>query len=154
MVIDMKFMHNKTRAFLKNKSINFSQKCKQTKKWKAGEILVFDLCFVTFWFIYIYFIRNDSSLTKSYIEMEKFDEAVKFACKHFGIERLYDEQLECVRQFFLEKNVFCSVPTGFGKSLIYQVLPLMHDYMFETHQDKPSYSTVTIRGFTIDSPYY
>ena len=61
--------------------------------------------------------------------MEKFQEAVAFACRYFEIEKFHEEQIECIRQFFSGKNIFCSAPTGFGKSLIYQSLPLIHDFV-------------------------
>ena len=56
--------------------------------------------------------------------MEKFQEAIAFACRHCGIEKFHEEQIECIRQFFSGKNIFCSAPKGFGKSLIYQSLIL------------------------------
>ena len=41
--------------------------------------------------------------------------------------RLKEEQLVAVEQFVSGKDVFVSLPTGFGKSLIYGILPAVYD---------------------------
>ena len=38
--------------------------------------------------------------------------------KEHGYEKLKEEQLLTIDEFVLEKDVFVSLPTGFGKSLI------------------------------------
>lgn len=49
----------------------------------------------------------------------------------FGIEYLYPEQKEAIKAF-IERgvNVFVSLPTGAGKSLIFQSLPIVFDSLF------------------------
>ena len=45
-------------------------------------------------------------------------------CATFGIEKLNKQQEEAIRCVVLEKkDVFVNLPTGFGKSLIFQALP-------------------------------
>ena len=39
-------------------------------------------------------------------------------------------QVEAVKSFISGKDTFVILPTGYGKSVIYGVLPLMFDYMF------------------------
>jgi len=57
--------------------------------------------------------------------------AVLKGAKKFGIV-LKNEQFESVYQFCLGKDVFVSLPTGNGKSMIYAMLP----FIFNHIQDK------------------
>ena len=41
--------------------------------------------------------------------------------------RLKDKQLEAILSFMSGNDVFVSLPTGYGKSLIYGILPLAFD---------------------------
>ena len=50
----------------------------------------------------------------------------------FGIRRLNAYQREAIVQFVQKKtDVFVNLPTGYGKSLIYQALPFVYDSIFE-----------------------
>lgn len=50
--------------------------------------------------------------------------------KDLGLEVLKTEQLQAVESVVLKrKDVLAVLPTGFGKSLIYQVLARVFDYM-------------------------
>eukprot|EP00795_Rhopilema_esculentum_P003832 gene3833-15125_t len=60
---------------------------------------------------------------------EKFEEGLGFAKTMFGISSMHEEQLEALRHFFLGKHLYFSAPTGYGKSLIYQVIPFVNDYL-------------------------
>lgn len=52
--------------------------------------------------------------------------------EQFKIDELFPEQVEGIKAFFEgKKNVFVSLPTGFGKSLIYQSLPIVADCLYE-----------------------
>lgn len=42
---------------------------------------------------------------------------------------LKDKQIEAIQQFCKGNDVFVSLPTGFGKSIIYGILPLIFDRM-------------------------
>eukprot|EP00118_Oscarella_pearsei_P018859 m.196173 g.196173 ORF g.196173 m.196173 type:complete len:96 (+) comp39530_c0_seq16:127-414(+) len=44
-------------------------------------------------------------------------------CQSLKIESLYSHQRECVYSLLAGKDVFASLPTGYGKSMIFQVLP-------------------------------
>ena len=39
--------------------------------------------------------------------------------------KLKSEQVECLEHLLNSKNVFAMLPTGFGKSLIYTLFPLL-----------------------------
>ena len=57
--------------------------------------------------------------------------------KEHGYEKLKEEQLLAIDEFVSEKNVFMSMPTGIGKSLIYGFLPAVYD---------------RVRGYTMPTP--
>lgn len=42
---------------------------------------------------------------------------------------LKEKQLEAILEFLSGKDVFVSLPTGYGKSLIYEILPLVFDIL-------------------------
>ena len=56
-----------------------------------------------------------------------FDSALKVAVARLGIEELKDKQKEAIESFASGKDVFVALPTGYGKSLCYQVLPILFD---------------------------
>ena len=58
---------------------------------------------------------------------------IKEAALKLGIT-LKDKQLEAVLSFMRGKDVFVSLPTGYGKSIIYTVLPLAFDLYKGKHQ--------------------
>ncbi|XP_065062582.1 uncharacterized protein LOC135689329, partial [Rhopilema esculentum] len=62
---------------------------------------------------------------------EKFEEGLGFARTMFGISSMHEEQLEALRHFFRGKHLYFSAPTGYGKSLIYQVIPFVNDYLMD-----------------------
>ena len=58
----------------------------------------------------------------------KFEEALNFASRHFGFKGgIRSQQRECLKHFVNGMHIFCSLLTGFGKSFIYQALPMVHD---------------------------
>eukprot|EP00795_Rhopilema_esculentum_P010124 gene10124-18787_t len=62
---------------------------------------------------------------------EKFEEGLGFARTMFGISSMHEEQLEALRHFFRGKHLYFSAPTGYGKSLIYRVIPFVNDYLMD-----------------------
>ena len=53
-------------------------------------------------------------------------------CKMFGMRELNAYQREAIVQFVQKKtDVFINLPTGYGKSLIYQALPFVYDSILE-----------------------
>ena len=53
-----------------------------------------------------------------------FESVLQQALKDFlHMESLHKEQKECIENLFLGRDVFAILPTGFGKSLIFQLFP-------------------------------
>ena len=69
--------------------------------------------------------RNPSRLFRF---ARKHGKAFDRVCEKFGITELNKHQKEAITQIVQRKtDVFINLPTGFGKSLIYQALPLVCD---------------------------
>ena len=60
----------------------------------------------------------------------KWDQAFDEVKKQFNLADILPEQEESIREFFKEKNIFVNLPTGFGKSLIFQCLPIVADILY------------------------
>ena len=54
------------------------------------------------------------------------EEAIAEASKEMGL-CLKPKQLESVQKFCLGRDVFVSLPTGYGKSVIYAIMPSIFD---------------------------
>ena len=54
-------------------------------------------------------------------------EYINDAATSLGITALKTEQQEAIRQFVLGRDVFVSLPTGYGKSVCYFPLPFVFD---------------------------
>lgn len=50
-------------------------------------------------------------------------EVVLSLCKTFKVPSLYPDQLDALRNFLCGSDVFVNKPTGFGKSIIFQMAP-------------------------------
>ena len=57
-------------------------------------------------------------------EEERWKRAFKAVTRQFNIENLLEEQQKSLHEFLGGHNIFVNLPTGFGKSLIFQCLPI------------------------------
>ena len=76
-----------------------------------------------------------------------FASAIAYSLDKLGIPdiALKEEQQEAVKVIYDGKDVFVLLPTGFGKSLCYQVLPFVMDYKYScTGTQKTSSSVLVI----------
>ena len=57
------------------------------------------------------------------------DRSIAYALQKVGCSSvtLKHEQLMCIKYIYERKDVFLWLPTGFGKSLCYEVLPFVFD---------------------------
>ena len=66
----------------------------------------------------------------------EFVSALNAALEGFVHRTLKEQQRECVRRIVCEKkDVFAVLPTGFGKSAIYQLIPKVLSHMGRTADD-------------------
>ena len=75
-----------------------------------------------------------------------FHEAIKFSLEKLGKLdlKLKREQFEAIRALCVErKDVLAVLPMGFGKSLIYQILPAIFDFL-RNRRDKQEENSVVI----------
>ena len=55
------------------------------------------------------------------------DEVLSSVARRFGLERLKPKQQEVISTFVQGRDVLVSLPTGYGKSIIYAALPFVYD---------------------------
>ena len=60
----------------------------------------------------------------------RLEAAIQESGRRLGYAKLKKEQVEAVKCFMNGNDVFVSLPTGFGKSIIYALLPYAFDEMF------------------------
>ena len=56
-------------------------------------------------------------------------QALAYAAQKLRLERLNEKQAEAVTAFIGGKDVFVSLPTGYGKSVCFQSVPFVLDYI-------------------------
>ena len=49
----------------------------------------------------------------------------------FSVKEIYNDQETVLRKFFRGQNVYFSAPTGYGKSLVFQSIPIMADHLLD-----------------------
>ena len=62
-------------------------------------------------------------------EKATVEEAFVFALDRLGYEKLREEQEKIIRTFVGGRDVFAALPTGFGKSLGFALLPHVFDHL-------------------------
>ena len=65
------------------------------------------------------------------ISEESWERAFRAVKEMFEIANLLPEQENSLREFLLGQNISVNLPTGYGKSLIFQCLPIAADALFE-----------------------
>ena len=66
-----------------------------------------------------------SQILKMAVDASNLQRAFERVCDTFKIPSLYDEQKECLEALFNGKDVYASLPTGYGKSLIFYAAPIV-----------------------------
>ena len=65
------------------------------------------------------------------VDKDKLNLAIAKVSELFEIKNLHEEQEKAIRAFFDGNDVFVSLPTGYGKSLIYQSIPVIATLLFK-----------------------
>ena len=74
------------------------------------------------------------------VSEENWNAAFEAVKSQFEVPDLLTEQQKAIRSFFQGKNVFVNLRTGFGKSLIFQCLPIVADIV----HNKPRGSSIIV----------
>lgn len=62
--------------------------------------------------------------------MASYEQAFANVATIFNISKFNDHQKDAILTFLqAERDIFINLPTGFGKSLVFQALPLILDYV-------------------------
>ena len=72
---------------------------------------------------------NFAGLDELKWDEDAFYEACQTVCYYFKVEKLLKEQITVLKNLLKGNNVYFSAPTGFGKSLIFQSIPLIADHL-------------------------
>ena len=65
-----------------------------------------------------------------WMDMEvKIRQAITESGRALGVLQLKSKQFEALNAFLSGRDTFVSLPTGYGKSIIYAVLPLAFDFL-------------------------
>ena len=84
-----------------------------------------------------------ASVDPSKLEAEPFKSALVVVCGFFQAEDLHVEQINALnKEFFLGNNIFFSAGTGYGKSLVFQAVPLLADHELEI--SSPIFSQIIV----------
>ena len=70
-----------------------------------------------------------SKLTFIDVPSEQIEEALAMVCHFFNLDELHADQIAALKSFIRGKDLYFSAPTGYGKSLIFQCLPLIVDLL-------------------------
>ena len=54
------------------------------------------------------------------------DANIEKACRVFDVTKSFPEQEKALKAFIGKSDVLLNLPTGFGKSLVFQMAPLVH----------------------------
>ena len=78
--------------------------------------------------------------------MSEFSAAVAYALSCLQQEHivLKDEQLEVLQELYRGNDVFVWFPTGYGKSICYQLLPFLFDHKLKRTSSPPLEQSVVI----------
>ena len=78
------------------------------------------------------------------LTQQDFQKAVSGICSTFGVQNLSPQQEKALSEFLSGSDVFVNLPTGYGKSLMYQMAPLVANELSKQHSRFPNESIVVI----------
>ena len=80
-------------------------------------------------------------------DSRKFPRAIERVCETFKISSLYPEQETSLKALVEGKNVYASLPTGYGKLLIFFAAPVLFHEILE----RPRGSSKILSDFTVEN---
>ena len=72
-----------------------------------------------------------ASVEEAKLEGECFQDALRLVCQFFRVDNLFEDQVKAIKAFFKGKNVFFCASTGYGKSIVFQSIPLLADILLD-----------------------
>ena len=72
------------------------------------------------------------------------EEAIAYAANRAGICSLKSEQAEVLRRFAIGQDVFVSLPTGYGKSYCFALLPALFDYLRSPSHPPDDHTSIAV----------
>ena len=62
---------------------------------------------------------------------KRYQEAFDLIKYVFKIDELYNDRMKLIKAFCNGQNIFFNAPTGYGKSIVFQLLPWVYDILQE-----------------------
>ena len=78
---------------------------------------------------YVMYATIRSTQTHTKCKMDTVERAVSFAMTELKVETLKDKQKEAICSFVNGRDFFVILPTGYGKTLCYVLLPYVFDHL-------------------------
>lgn len=72
---------------------------------------------------------------------DRLNDALAFAAKKLDIAHFKPQQATAICQFVQGQDLFVNLPTGFGKSVVFQAVPIVLDYLNSQHGEHSSEPT-------------
>ena len=63
------------------------------------------------------------------VSMDTVEQAMRFAMTELKVETLKDKQKEAICSFVNGRDCFVILPTGYGKTICYVLLPYVYDHL-------------------------
>ena len=77
---------------------------------------------------------------------EKYASVLHEVAREIGIEYLKTNQREAIETFVAGRDLLVTLPTGYGKSLIYAILPTLFDKIRDKYSKNNAYDVVILHG--------
>ena len=65
---------------------------------------------------------------------------IKEICRIFNVPDLKDDQELALQSLFQDRNIYFSAPTGYGKSLVFQSIPILADHLL----NRPLFTSIIL----------